>query len=124
MKRTVAVAMTVLVQKYGLSMLGYGWPGPGWYGLGYGIGFGYGTTVAFGLRGRVAYNLFNVSDTNGMTQLWPSMLVISAEVDTSTATTLRATTKTPAQYNANSCPARTSSPLKYVTFGSHLSDGS
>jgi hypothetical protein len=57
--------------------------------------------VAFGLRGRVAYNLFNVSDTNGMTQLWPSMLVISAEMDASTATTLRATTKIPAQYNAN-----------------------
>ena len=124
MKRTTAVAITVLVQKYGLSMFGNGWPGPAWYGLGYGIRLVYGTIVAFGLRGRAAYNLFNVSDTNGMTQLWPSMLVISPEMETSIATTLRATTKIPAQYNANSRAPTISSPLKYVTFGPRLSDGS
>jgi len=114
----------VLVQKYGLSMFGNGWPGPAWYGLGYGIGLVYGTIVAFGLRGRAAYNLFNVSDTNGMMQLWPSMLVISPETDSSIATTLRATAKIPAQYNTNSWPPTSSSPPKYVTFGPHLSDGS
>ena len=124
MKCTTAVAMTVLVQWYELRMFGNGWPGPAWYGLGYGIGLVYGTIVAFGLRGRVAYNLFKVSDTNGMTQLWPSIVVISPEMDSSIATTLRATAKIPAQYNANSWPPTSSSPPKYVTFGPRLSDGS